>query len=1373
VCRQSSPPTYRQLAAFMSEGTNTLQRFASISEPTPNQLVGEGYAEGPQGPTELSIPRRAPGAAASLSFAQQQIWLHAQLAPEVPFYNEVLILERSGALDRESLERSFGEIICRHEILRTSFPCIDGNVVPAVSDRRNVKLSFTELNTLPERQRAAEVSRIITEEARQPFDLANDPLMRARLLRLSEEHYFVVVTLHDLVADEWSLGVISRELDALYQAYSAGEPSPFSDVPVQYADWALWHRNRFEGDVFEQHISYWRKRLAGIPAVLELPTDRPRPPIQRFRGARQLFVLSKRLSESLKELSEREGATLFETLLAAFQTLLLRHTGQSDVVVGAIVPGREGASMESLIGPFAHTVVFRADMESDPTFRELLWRVKDLSRRDCEYQSMPFDRLVSELQPGRDPSRNPLFQALFSLNPSTAVAQLRWERVNFEVDNGAAKVDLQLQLDERPEGIFGGLTYNTDLFDGVTISRMAGHLQTLLQGIVANPDQHLSRLPLLSGAERQQLLVEWNDTTTDYPRNVPLHQFIEEQVERTPSATALIYGSEWLSYRELNSRANQLAHRLRKLGVGPDVLVAVCAERSIEMVLALLAVVKAGGAYVPLDPDYPRERLVKMLEDSKAPVLLIQEHLLDRVPQGGLHVIRLDRDWPETESTENLPAEVNGKNLAYVIYTSGSTGQPKGVPNVHEGIVNRLLWMQDMYKLGATDRVLQKTPYSFDVSVWEFFWPFMTGAALVVARPNGHKDPAYLAKLIADQQITTLHFVPSMLSIFLETEGLEHCHGLRRVFASGEALPFDLQQRFFEKLKVELHNLYGPTEAAVDVTYWACQPDSKEPVVPIGKPIANIQIYILDATLQPVPIGVAGELHIGGIGLARGYLNRPELTAEKFIANPFSREPGARLYKTGDLARFRTDGNVEYLGRIDHQVKLRGFRIELGEIEALLGECAEVRHAAVIVREDVPGNKYLVAYLVPTTGTKLEIDQLRARLKQKVPEFMVPSNFVVLEEFPMTTSGKVDRRALPVPDQSELAPKATFVAPRDVIESQLVQIWETVLGVHPIGVRHNFFELGGHSLVAVRLVDRIEHEFGKKLPIATLLQAPTIEQLAVILRQEGWSPSGSSLVPFQTSGSKTPFFCVHGAHGTVVRFHDLARYLGSDQPFYGLQAQGLDGKHSCHTRTQDMASHYVMEMRAVQPEGPYFIGGYSFGGVIAFEMAQQLAAQGQEAIVFLFDAALPIGGALPQQEEAASTSSVLLKLFQVSAPERRTYLSRMFSAAIRPIQRWVSVARLPREHRKVRKICLRAHREYVPQQSFAGRVILFRSSQKPLRGVRDPHLGWSTYVSRGLEVYEIEGNHENILLEPQVRCVAEQLKICLDEAQVGHQVVGA
>ena len=1133
----------------------------------------------------------------------------------------------------------------------------------------------------------------------------------------------------------------------------------------------LSHTLQISDPQVEEKLSYWRERLAGLPAVLELPTDRPRPPVQRFRRASESLALSSSLSESLKELSEREGITLFVTLLAAFQTLLSRYTGQSDIVVGAIVPGRDAAETEMVSGPFAGTVIVRTDVENDPTFRELLQRVKDLVQRDVEQQNVSFDRLVQELQPERELSRNPLFQALFSLIPAMTLAPMDGQPANLEADSDAAKVDLQLQLHDGPEGMVAGFTYDTDLFDATTMRRMAGHFQTLLQGAVANPELRLSRLPLLGQAEEHQLLVEWNSTATDYPRNIPLHRFIEEQVERTPAATALVYGSEHLSYRELNARANQLAHRLKKLGVGPDVLVAVCAERSVEMVLALLAVVKAGGAYVPLDPEYPRERLEVMLADSKAPVVLIQERLLDRIPDCGVHVICLDRDWPtlQAESTENLPAEVNGKNLVYVIYTSGSTGQPKGVPNVHEGIVNRLLWMQDMYQLGPRDRVLQKTPYSFDVSVWEFFWPLMTGAALVVARPNGHKDPAYLAGLIANEKITTIHFVPSMLSIFLEAEGLDRCRALRRVFASGEALPFDLQQRFFQKLSAELHNLYGPTEAAVDVTYWACQPTSKETIVPIGKPIANTQIYILDTCLQPVPVGVAGELHIGGIGLARGYLNRPELTAEKFIRNPFSHEPGARLYKTGDLACFRSDGNIEYLGRIDHQIKLRGFRIELGEIEALLCDCAEVRHAAVLLREDVPGNKYLAAYMVPVSGKKLEIDELRARLRQKVPEFMVPSKFVVLEKFPMTTSGKVNRRALPVPTQADLAPSTKFAAPKDEIESRLVQIWESVLGVRPIGVSHNFFELGGNSLLAVKLMNRIEQEFGKNLLIATLLQAPTIEQFAGILRQDGRAPALSCLVPIQTGGSKTPFFCVHGANGAVVRFYDLARYLGADQPFYGLQARGLDERNSQPTRVEEMAADYIKEMRGVQPEGPYVIGGYSLGGAVAFEMAQQLSAQGQgAATVVLFDTLC----ASPYETlvEPASAWSAVVELLRAPARQWPSYFWRMATVPVRSIDRRLHVARLPRMVKKVRKACLQAERDYAPQ-SYCGRVILFRSSHKPLGQTIDPRAGWSTYAADGLEIHEIKSNHENILLEPQVRFVAEQLKTCLEEVPVagcGH-----
>ena len=1337
-----------------------------VSNPTDVGPAAAGSGNGHQ--PRAIVPRpdatgdERPGSA-PLSFAQQQVWLHALLTPGLPIYNQSLVLKHTGPFNRDALDKSLREMVRRHASLRTTFIEQDGLPAQVVAEQATVNLAVTDLSTLALPEREEQVRRIEAEELAKPFDLAVGPLMRTRLLRLADESHILIVTLHTIVADERSLDILAQELSALYESYTAGATSGLSELPLQYADFAAWQSQTFDDHAVEQQISYWRTRLSGMPTALDLPTDRPRPRAQTFRGASKSILLPNSLKGALEKLGEEQNVSLFVLLLSAFQTLLLRYTRQDDIVVGAVLPGRDEINIRELIGLFANVAVMRTGMSGDPSFRELVSRVNEVFAGACKHQPVPFDRLVKEVQPDRDPSRNPLFQVLFSLQDSNSELKSGWQIADLATDNVTSKVDLELELHTRPDGTEAHFTYSTDLFDGGTIVRMCGHFRQLLEGIVANPDEHISRFDLLTEAERRQLLVEWNDTSVDYPRDVPLHKFIEDQVQRAPNAIAVVYENEQITYSQLNSRANQLAHRLKKLGVGPDVLVAVCAERSVELVVALLAAIKAGGAYVPLDPEYPRERLQTMHQDTGSPVLLTQEHLLDRVAGLPGHVILLDRDWEtlQQESTGNLPADVGGKNLAYAIYTSGSTGKPKGVPNVHEGIVNRLLWMQDMYQLTPEDRVLQKTPYSFDVSVWEFFWPLMMGATLVVARPGGHKDPAYLVNLIAEQKITTLHFVPSMLSIFLEADGLERCRSVRQVFASGEALSFELQQRFFERLGAQLHNLYGPTEAAVDVTYWTCRPDSQQSIVPIGRPVANTQIYILDASLQPVPIGVAGELHIGGIQLARGYLNRPDLTAQKFITSPFGQAPTDRLYKTGDLARFLPDGNIEYLGRIDHQVKLRGFRIELGEIEAVLGECAGVLQAVVIVREDKPGDKRLVAYLIPASGHELPVDSIRNEVKAKLPEYMVPSRFVILNEVPMTTSGKVDRKALPAPDAAELASDEKLVAPRDPIEAQLVNIWESILGVSPIGINHNFFELGGHSLLAVKLMRRIEQTFGKNLPLATLLQAPTIEPLAAILRQKGWSPQWCCLVPIQTGGSKPTFFCVHGANGAVVRFHDLARYLGADHNFYGLQAHGLDPTKPCHTRTEEMAAHYIEEMRRVQPEGPYFLGGYSFGGMIAFEMAQQLRAQGQDGTVVLFDTFCPPppGSAVPQQ--TMSRSAALLGIFRIPARERLAYLWRILTVPNRMINRWLHVARLPRIVKKVRNGCLQAQANYTPQP-YAGRVILFRSSHKPLGQVSDPRAAWSTYATQGLEIHEITSNHENILLEPQVRLVAQQLRTCLN-----------
>ncbi|MCU1259742.1 MAG: non-ribosomal peptide synthetase, partial [Bryobacterales bacterium] len=866
------------------------------------------------------------------------------------------------------------------------------------------------------------------------------------------------------------------------------------------------------GETLDKHVEYWRQTLSGAPPVLELPTDRPRPAVPSHRGGAHRRDIPDDLLRAILALAQAEGVTLFMTLLGAFQALLSLYSGQTDIVVGTQSAGRADPALESLIGFFVNAMVLRVDLSGDPGFREILRRVRTAALSAYAHQDVPFEKLVEELNPERSLSYHPIFQV--SMIQDQVIDALQFPGLNVEetpFHPGTSISDITCCVIETLDGARLFVEYDSDLFDAGTIERMFEHLCVLLEAVTRDPGLHLSSISLLTPDEKHRLLVEFNGTTRPYPRERSLHQFIEDQVERTPEAPALVFESRELTYSELNSRANQLAHRLRGLGVGPDVLVAVCAERSLEIVVALLGIIKAGGAYVPFDPEYPRERLSVMLGDAQPAVVLTLERLLDVLPQHDYQVFCLDRDWPSlsNESAANPPVLTGGKDLAYVIYTSGSTGKPKGVPNVHEAIVNRLLWMQATYPLNGTDRVLQKTPYSFDVSVWEFFWPLMTGACLVVARPGSHKDPDYLVKLIAESNITTVHFVPSMLRIFLESAGVERCTSLRRVICSGEALPFELQERFFERLGAELHNLYGPTEAAVDVTYWHCRSNSGRAMVPIGKPIWNTQIYILDAHRQLAPIGVPGELHIGGVGLARGYLKRPELTAEKFIHDPFSQEPGARVYKTGDLARFLPDGNIEYLGRIDFQIKLRGFRIELGEIEAVLAQHPAVSECVVIAREDVPGDKRLVGYVVPSANQSTRASELGTWVKQKLPEYMTPAVFVELERFPLTSNGKVDRRNLPEPEYRRLETAGAFAGPRTPAEEMIAGIWAEVLKLDRVGVADNFFELGGHSLSATQVVARARAAFGIEVPLRVLFEAPTLRALAESIHQLERASHGS------------------------------------------------------------------------------------------------------------------------------------------------------------------------------------------------------------------------------------------------------------------------
>jgi amino acid adenylation domain-containing protein len=1035
-----------------------------------------------------------------LSFAQQRLWFLDQLESGTSLYNIPSAFYLRGTLNVPALEQALNEILGRHEALRTSFMTVEGQAVQVIAPNLTLKMPVINLQELPQTKREAEVLQLVTHEAQRPFDLTQAPLLRATLLQLGEEEYVVMFTMHHIISDGWSMGILIQEVVALYEGFSKGLPSPLSELPIQYADFAVWQRQWLQKEVLESQLAYWRSQLGGTVPVLQLPTDRPRPKVQTFQGATKSFSLSAHLTEALKALSRKEDVTLFMTLLASFQTLLYRYSGQEDILVGSAIANRNRKEIEPLIGFFVNTLVLRTHLGGNPSFRELLGRVREVTLGAYAHQDLPFEYLIEDLHPERNLSYNPLFQVMFILqNASRSELKLPCLTLSpLKVEKRTAKFDLSLSMEDTESGLTGVFEYNTDLFDSATINRMVEHFCTLLSGIVAHPNSCLKDLPLLTEAERQQLLVEWNNTQIDYSQKQCIHELFENQVERSPDAIAVIFEDQQLTYRELNTKANQLAHHLQTLGVAPEVLVGICVERSLEMVIALLGILKAGGAYVPLDPAYPQERLAFMLHDTSVPVLLTQARLLESLPHHQAKVICLDADWDaiSQQRQQNLTSWVTINNLAYVIYTSGSTGRPKGAMNTHMGICNRLLWMQDTYQFTPADSVLQKTPFSFDVSVWEFFLPLLHGSRLVVAQPGGHQDSAYLVKLIAQEQITTLHFVPSMLQVFLQEPGLEKCKSLKRVICSGEALPFELQKRFFASLDAELHNLYGPTEAAIDVTFWTCKRQSDLPIVPIGRPIANTQIYLLDSQGQPVPIGVPGELHIGGKGLARGYLNRPELSAEKFISNPFSDEPGARLYKTGDLCRYLPDGNIEFLDRIDNQVKIRGFRIELGEIEAALTQHSAVRASVVVVREDEPGSKRLVAYVVPHPEQALTITELRRFLKDKLPEYMMPSAFMILEALPLTPNGKVNRQALPAPELARPELEKSFAEPRTPIEEVLAAIWIDILRLEQVGIHDNFFELGGHSLLATQVISRLRKVFQVELPLRCLFESPTIAELA-------------------------------------------------------------------------------------------------------------------------------------------------------------------------------------------------------------------------------------------------------------------------------------
>jgi amino acid adenylation domain-containing protein len=1309
------------------------------------------------------------------SFAQKRLWFLDQREPDSAAYNVPAAFRILGDIDAEALQRSFSEVVRRHEVLRTSFRLVEGYPMQCVAPARDVTLPFTDLRGLEPAERREQERRLITEEAWRPFDLGCGPLIRAKLLRTGDAEHVLLTNQHHIICDDWSDEVFMRELIAAYEAFAEGRKPDLPDLPIQYADFAESQRAFLLDGALKDQLRYWREQLADLP-LLQLWTDRPRPPSQTFSGASEPVELPTELTLALERLSKSEGATLFMTLLTAFKVLLARYTRQEDIIVGSPITNRTDSETEKLIGFFVNTLVLRTTLDGAPTFREALRRVRKTALDAFQHQEVPFDAVVEALAPERHLNRNPLFQVMFVMlqaGPKTrAMRDLRL--VPIEIEQRTAKFDLTMSLYHGPDGLRGSLNYNVDLFDAATIRRMAGHFRTLLLGIVADPEARISELPMCTAGESEQINLEWNRTETDFPHNASIDEFFENQAARRPEAIAVEDEATRWTYRELNQRSNQIAHRLRQAGAKAESLVGICMERSAHAIAGMLAILKAGGAYAPIDPAYPAERRSLMLEG--VPLLLTTTKFAGEFAHGAARVICIDDECVLQASGENLPRLSNGESLAYVIYTSGSTGQPKGVAVTHRGVI-RLFCNTNFLMIEESDVVAQTLNVCFDAAVQEIWGALLNGARLAILDKETILSPPRLHQELERRGITVLTPTRALFNLMAH-EAPGSFAKLKYVVLGGEAAdPRSVAAVLRHGPPKHLLNAYGPTEASVAAT---CMEIREVPTgarsISIGRPISNTSIYLLDGRRNLVPIGVPGEIYIGGAGVARGYVGAPQLTAERFIDNPFSKEPGARLYKTGDLARWLPDGTLDLIGRADTQVKIRGFRIEPNEIEAVLKQHPEARDAVVVLQGGASAEERLVAY-VAGERSRLNATELRDFLKTKLPNYMLPSAVVVLEKFPLNSNGKIDRQAFPQPVLTR--GERVFVGPRDGLEAQLIAIWESALSIQPIGVTDDFFEIGGHSLLAVRMLSEIERILGKNLPLATLLQTPTIQTLAAALRQQDWKPTWSPLVAIQPRGSRPPFFGVHGGCGTVLFYSELVQWLGADQPLYGLQAQGLDGGAIEHTSVEAIAKYYIEEICKIQPHGPYFLGGYSLGGVVAFEIAQQLRAAGEQvALLVLFETRNPVRPA--RRYSFAERMRLRLRALELSprSTKLRYFTQRAWGKVGDYMTEWrKNTQRLVYRVKQLNGGPVSAEQRGVHVQmahertvaayrphAYPGRITLLRVENPDDGCEHASDYGWIEFAQDGVHIHNVPGAHLTIFARANMRALAEILDACIRAA---------
>lgn len=1327
---------------------------------------------------EENIPRQTKRDAYPLSYSQQRLWFLDVYNQGSPFYNFSLEYRILGPLDTAALVASLGEIVRRHEALRTIFILDAEQPLQIVQHDELWSAQVTDLQFDPDgAERKAES--LLRQAAGRAFDLAKGPLFHANLLRLAPEGHILQIVVHHIVFDGWSMEILIRELESLYTAFLKSRSSPLPDLPIQYGDFAVWQREQLQGERLREHLEYWKKTLADL-VLLDIATDRPRPHQQTYHGAVSRFELPATTGQFLADWSNKRGATLFMTLLAAVNTLLWHRTGQTDIAIGTAVANRNRVEIEGLIGFFVNTLALRTDLAGDPSFSELVKRVREVVLTAQDHQELPFEKLVEELQTSRDPSRNPLVQILFVLQQGSFIAlpklaNLHTEQLSYR-SLKTTRFDLEFHLWEIDGGVEGLLIYNTDLFDPSTAERLSVHLKEILSAAADAPQTRISDLPRMGLVERVQILSVWSHGQTTISSGHCLHELFTGCALRAPDSVALVWRDEELTYRTLDRRSNHLAHCLTTAGVRPSSPIALLLDRSASLIVSMLGVLKAGGAYLPLDPTWPKERLRFLIEDAGVDAVVTEYCLREALPAVNAQVFWFE----DAQGEKDFPPSAfsDPDQLAYIMYTSGSTGTPKGVMVTHRAVV-RLVKGCDYAQLGPDEIVLHFCQPSFDGATFEVWGALLNGGRLVVF-PSGPTSLEELGKAIRQHELTTLWLTAGLFHAMVE-ERLQDLGSLRQLLAGGDMLGPTQVRRVLDQIPgLTFINGYGPTEA----TTFTCCHVMKEAArvrdpVSIGRPIANTEVLVLTQDLRAVPVGTNGELCIGGDGVALGYLARPQLTADRFVPDPFADEPGARLYRTGDRVRWLADGTLEFLGRLDQQVKVRGFRVEPGEIESVLLTHAEVRQAVVVARTDNMSLNELVVYVVGTAGESPEPRALREYLRSRLPEYMVPGIFVVLEELPLTSNGKIDRRALPQPDQRSSG-TAPHLPPRDTIELRCTEIWEEVLGVSPIGIRANFFELGGHSIRAFVAMTRIGNAFGRELPIPVLFERPTIEQLAALLRSETSPIEVSPLVPLQTKGSLPPFFCVHPAGGNVLCLRPLARSIGDHRMFYGLQSRGLIDREPVVRSVEEMAADYLEAVRLVQPKGPYFFGGYCLGGVIALEMARQARQHGEDvAQLVLIDTYSPDAMSKEEFDDALALSWFardlgisIGKRLSIPPDELRGLaaeqaLSKVLIKARQEdvLPEDLDVAQLQRYFycylaNSVAVLC------YEPG-SYSGHMTMMRARDEIDKYNLGPTLGWNSAVDCEIEIEDIPGDHTSIIQEPNVQVLAERICWVFSGAQRG------